>query len=118
MSEKKLKYTENGKTIELEFAVVGVTFENRQDILKRIYPDFLNKIKIPIRLESDPENQYDKNAIKVILNSSNEIIGYVSKDFNEDIIPVLNDFFEGYISSIYMTKSRNFGIAIKCFFKD
>ena len=33
-------------------------------------------------LELDPENQYDKNAIK-IKTKSNKMIGFVPKEFNE-----------------------------------
>lgn len=53
--------------------VVGVTFENRQEYIKKM------KIGEKIFLERDRNNAYDKNAIKVI-NDKGFQIGFISKD--------------------------------------
>ena len=51
--------------------VAGVTFEGRQDIIKDLEPG------TPLSFERDPENKYDKNAVKVI--AEGKCIGYLPK---------------------------------------
>lgn len=108
---EKLHEFENGN--KLEFAVVGVTFDNRQEILNELYSDSVkNGIdNIPVILQKEPENPYDKNAIAV-KTMDNRSIGYVSKDFNEEIGERLQDIKRSYIRSIYMNKKRIFNAMI------
>ena len=42
-----------------------------------------------LKLEPDPLNKYDENAIK-ILNEENDLIGYVPRYYNESILKFLN----------------------------
>lgn len=114
---EKLRYSESNGLSEIEFAVVGVTFDNRQEILKEIYQDFLNKIKIPVYVEKEPNNEYDPNAVKVILKNTNQVIGYVSKEFNEDIGEIIEDIKEAYIVNMYMNRTRNMGVIVKIVFE-
>ena len=51
----------------------GVTFDNRQRLIRRM------SVGENISLVRDPNNPYDKNAIKVI-NSSGDQIGFISKE--------------------------------------
>jgi len=113
MSSDKLRYNESNGLSEIDFAVVGVTFDNRQDILKRIYPEYLNHVKIPVRLDPEPANIYDPYAIKVVLPTTEEIIGYVSKDFNKEILPIVSKIKDAYVLNIYMNRTRSMGIIIK-----
>lgn len=113
MSNEKLRYNENNGLSELDFAVVGVTFDNRQEILKRIYNDYLNHIKIPVRLDPEPANIYDPYAVKVVLSATEEIIGYVSKDFNKDILQIISKIKDAYVLNMYMNKTRNMGVIVK-----
>ncbi|HHZ11468.1 MAG TPA: hypothetical protein GYA05_02010 [Acholeplasmataceae bacterium] len=53
--------------------VVGVTYEGRQEYIKKM------KIGERIRLERDRNNPHDPNAIKVV-NEKGEHIGFISKD--------------------------------------
>lgn len=116
MDNEKLKYINENGVDTFQFAVVGVTFDNRQSILKRIYTNYLNKEKIELSLEKDEQNIYDKYAIKINLKSTNENIGYVSKEFSEDISMVLNELKEVYVKNMYMNKTRNIGVIVKLVF--
>ncbi len=58
---------------------VGVTFGNRQSVIKRLHRGDI------LQFVPEPDNAYDKNAIK-ILTASGEQIGYVSKDYNSNIL--------------------------------
>lgn len=55
--------------------VAGVTFEDRQTILATLNGDE------PCRLEPEPDNPYDKNAIKVLVATADGVqhVGYVPK---------------------------------------
>lgn len=114
---EKLRYSESNGLSEIEFAVVGVTFDNRQEILKEIYQDFLNKIKIPVYVEKEPNNEYDPNAVKVVLKNTNQVIGYVSKEFNEDIGEIIENIKEAFIVNMYMNRTRNMGVIVKIVFE-
>lgn len=106
-----IKTSENGNKIE--FAAVGVTFDNRQDILNELYADSIKMgiDDIPVVLKKEPENPYDKNAIAILTND-NRSIGYVSKDFNEFIGEKINNIKRSYIKEIYMNKKRIFNAMI------
>lgn len=43
-----------------------------------------------LKLESEPDNKYDKNAIK-ILNKNGEHIGYMPRYYSESITKLLNE---------------------------
>jgi hypothetical protein len=58
--------------------VVGVTFENRQIIIKQLH------IGEMLELVQEPENPYDPNAVKVI-SRSGEDIGYLNKRLAEEV---------------------------------
>lgn len=59
--------------MEFYTKVAGVTFDNRQRLIRRM------SVGENISLVRDPNNPYDKNAIKVI-NSNGEQIGFISKE--------------------------------------
>lgn len=66
--------------------VAGVTYENRQDILARLHTSD------PCRLEPEPENPYDPNAIAVKVSHEGTIhhVGYVPKELAALIAPHLD----------------------------
>lgn len=101
------------KNNQFEFAAVGVTFDNRQDILNEVYSDSIKSglDNIPIVLKKEPENPYDANAIAITLLDG-RTIGYVSKDFNEEVNEMMQDIKKSYIKSIYMNKKRIFNAMI------
>lgn len=70
----------------LNIRVAGATYENRQDIIAR-----LNRTD-PCRLEPEPENPYDPNAIAVKVSHDGSIhhVGYIPKDMAALIAPHLD----------------------------
>lgn len=83
--------------------IVGVTFENRQEVLKDFY-DNIYKVgsKNPVQLLLEDNNQYDKNAIVVALEIRGELkpIGYISKDDNVELRKVFNKIEKVYLQSM------------------
>ena len=71
--------------------VTGTTFENRQErlqFLKRFRPEELR-----VTLEREPNNQYDKNAIQVVVHITplqrKTVIGYIPKGLSRELSKVL-----------------------------
>ena len=75
------------------FKVAGVSF-HKQNVESLSENDILS-------LEREPDNKYDKNAIK-ILNSQGNMIGFVPKEFNS----VICKKFEK-ITTKYVLKVKN-----------
>ena len=59
--------------MEFHTKVAGVTFDNRQRIIRRM------SVGEIVSLVRDPYNPYDSNAIKVI-NSNGDQIGFISRE--------------------------------------
>lgn len=57
--------------------VAGICFEGRPDVVGDLVDNY-NLIGSPVTLEREPTNQYDPNAVKVILKDKH--IGYIPKD--------------------------------------
>lgn len=77
MSVKRVVYTK----------VAGVTFEYRQETIGQLSG------REPVRLEPEPDNKYDPNAIKVMVAvdvGDVQCIGYVPKDLAKTIAPHLD----------------------------
>lgn len=53
--------------------IVGVSFDDRQEVLKRM------KVGDVVYMTKEPDNAYDANAIAV-LNENGERLGYVPRD--------------------------------------
>lgn len=76
--------------------LVGVTFEGRQDTIKRLKGDE------PLRVRREADNQYDSNAVAVDVQTyydkefeekaieNWQPIGYIAKDKNQDIAAALD----------------------------
>ena len=95
---------------EEKFYVVGVCYyENNikklrvknelwksKDIIgKKIYKyNYINK---PVKLVPDPQNEHDKNAVKVIV--AGEVVGFISRNENEHVLSILKNADIKYISS-------------------
>lgn len=69
------------------FKVAGTTF--RQEAVEKIANELSNGKQPYVKLEKEPTNQYDPNAIKVI--ADNEFIGYVPKSEAEKVHAILDD---------------------------
>jgi hypothetical protein len=81
--------------IDFHSKVAGVTYENRQQVIKKL------KDGDALILKREPNNPYDKNAIAV-LTKSNEQVGYIGKDLAIKLAPLMDDgaIFEVNISKI------------------
>lgn len=97
----------------IEFNVVGVTKENRQNIIKK----YVGCQKCSF--QKDIDNEYDKFAIKVLIN--NECVGFVPRYLNEDKEVVFNELFYEFLDSItdvvanvYFNSVGVYGIKIYC----
>jgi hypothetical protein len=73
--------------------VAGTTFrpnypENLLQLLRGLEAE--PESDILLTLEEEPSNPYDPNAIKVILQSTGEHLGYVPKGLTEEVKPFLH----------------------------
>lgn len=85
---------ENNKVkIPIVFKVAGVSFHKKK-------VESLSEGDI-LTLQRDPDNKYDSNAIK-ILNSKEEMVGFVPKDFNSAIVKKFEK-----VSKVYTLKVKN-----------
>jgi len=91
--------------------VAGVTFENRQDKIKKM------KGGDKIILQREPDNSYDKNAIRV-LTQLGEHIGYISKIQARFYAPKLDNIKESVCGEVYSINGgydiySNYGVTIR-----
>ena len=114
------------------FPVAGVTFENRQETIKNLSHIFNSGKRIEVEFEPEPNNIYDKNAIKVnVLNNGvKEHIGYVPKTLNKDQdneskIENFNEMIFGILDNIERAetswvgeKNGNYGVRVVCYEKN
>lgn len=99
--------------LKVSFNVTGVTFEGRQEVLRRHFNCFKDKVEF-VR-ESD--NPYDQCAIKVLVGG--EHAGYVPrKDENgEDFNTVFSEMMDSIVDvtfSIGMNHRNKFGMKVTC----
>lgn len=78
--------------LSMTVRVTGTTFENRQERLA-----FLQQFKaedLSVTLEREHENQYDSNAIKVVIHikpiKRRTVIGYVPKGLARELAKVID----------------------------
>ena len=86
------------------FKVVGTTFHQDaiDELLAKAMPDFLSEqngqreltYNNSIILIPEPDNQYDPNAVKVVVQFLNQPlqIGYLGKEFNWLYLKLVNEF--------------------------
>lgn len=78
--------------LSMTVRAAGTTFENRQERL-----EFLKQFKpndLTVILEREPNNQYDTNAIKIVVHilplSRRTVVGYVPKELARELSKVLD----------------------------
>ncbi len=112
--QKKLSGGLNAVTIKDEYIiekVVGVTYDNRQEIIKQM------KVGDHVFLQREPENQHDENAICVMTQSGLHI-GYINRINAASYAPTLDKIIEpiqGEVLSLnkgYELNS-NYGLTIR-----
>ncbi len=76
--------TTNRESSPIYSKIVGVTYENRQSIVRKCYSGQ------PLRLEREKNNKYDKNAVAVY-NGSDQMLGYLKRELAASIAKDLDD---------------------------
>ncbi|CAH3121948.1 unnamed protein product [Porites lobata] len=74
------------------FKVLGTAYKGRQIILKNAYECLENNKKdVQAQLQPEPENDYDQNAIAVLINCGSgwNKVGYIAKELTSDIHPII-----------------------------
>lgn len=71
------------QTERIMIYVTGATYEGRQKILKKLYLKYTLGEKIIVKLKREPDNKFDKYAIKVLFNKKH--VGYVPKKISKYI---------------------------------
>ena len=109
--EKELERRQKKMKIQnVDLKVVGVTFKNedtgekRADIIKELMDR--DPASIPIKLEREPDNKYDMNAVKVY--ADNRQIGYIGKEYAQIIAPLMDEYeeFDAKVKGIGEYKNR------------
>ena len=78
--------------LSMTVRVSGTTFENRQERL-----EFLKRFRLEdlsVTLEREPNNQYDRNAIQVVVHikqiTKKTVIGYIPKELARELSKVID----------------------------
>ena len=87
--------------------VVGVTFENRQQYVKKC------QVGDKLELIRDRYNIYDKNAIAVYLG--NNQLGHISRELAEKLAPRMDrgENFICHVSNVTGGGDKNYGVNIE-----
>ncbi len=95
-----------------ETKVVGVSMENedgssRQEII-RMEVEENDKLK----LESEPTNAYDPNAVKVLSQYGNQI-GYLNKEIAEKVKPALAHGTDIRVTTSWVNGEKMLGVGLR-----
>jgi hypothetical protein len=96
------------------YTVVGVTFENRQDILNNFYKTYQHGSVHEVFLYKEDDNIYDKNAISVNIEVDGKVekVGYISKDKNKELRNKFNEIKNTKVKSIGPNINGDIGLSI------
>lgn len=97
------------------YSVVGVTFDGRQDVLRKYYAEFVKTGKLrncELILEND--NKFDPNAISVMIQGNDclEEIGFISKNENQELRKMFDNIKDIRVKSMGRTEKGDIGISI------
>lgn len=92
--------------------VVGVSMQNadgssRQEIIKSEVEE-----NDKLKLEAEPDNVYDSNAIKVLSKKGNQI-GYLNKEMAEKVKPALDHGTEIHITASWVNGEKILGVGLR-----
>ena len=105
----------------LDYPVVGVTFDGRQDILDRFYGGYAHGHVYGVHLEKEDDNQYDCNAVAVELETHPgvyEKVGYISKDANVLMRGNWDRIKKASLRSIGPNRNGQIGLAISVVYEE
>lgn len=88
------------KISNVDLKVVGVTFKNDDGSSRadKIIEMSQHKETVVIRLEREPQNKFDPNAIKVIADGVQ--IGYIGKDYAGILTPMMDNEFRQFTAKL------------------
>ena len=81
--------------------VVGVTFENRQEVVARL------QMGDRVWLEREPFNRFDVNAIKVMRNNG-EQIGYINRHLAQSLAPLMDKLHAPVRGKVYLLTGSSY----------
>lgn len=92
--------------------VVGVSMANddgslRQEIIRSEVEE-----NDKLKLEADPNNEFDANAIKV-LSPYGKQIGYLNKDIAEKVKPALEHGTEIHVTASWVNGEKMLGVGLR-----
>lgn len=104
--------------LTVSFNVAGVTFEGRQEFLKKL---FNNCSKSVVKFVREPDNKYDQCAIKVVVDGMH--VGYVPRkdENNEDFNTVFSEMMDSVMQtsvSVGMNYRNKYGMKVTCHVDD
>lgn len=120
LAKKALEESEkllNQKT----YSVVGVTFDGRQNVLRKYYAEFVKTGKLrncELILEND--NKFDPNAVSVMICGEDRLeeIGFISKNENQEVRKIFDDIKDIRVKSMGRTEKGDIGISILVSFSE
>ncbi len=92
--------------------VVGVSKDNadgssRQDIIRQEV-----KEDDKLRLETEPDNPFDPNAVKVLSKLGNQI-GYLSKEMALKVKPAIDNQTEMHVTASWVNGEKMLGVGLR-----
>ena len=114
------------------FPVAGVTFEDRQNTIKKLFGVYNSGKRMKVEFVPEPDNVYDKNAIKIYVHNDGEkeFVGYVPKTLNKDqdneskieefnsMINSILDKIESAETSWIGERNGTYGLRVVCYEKN
>ena len=87
-------------TYQIVTKIVGVTYDNRQTVIGKL------QVGEEVRLIRDPQNQFDRNAIRVV-NLHGQQCGFLSRDLAAKLADPF-DRFGGPVKAIVLSLTGGF----------
>ncbi|MGM0501855.1 MAG: HIRAN domain-containing protein [Bacillota bacterium] len=99
-------------TSTLNTKVVGVTFDNRQQVVKNLFAGQ------ELKLKREPHNIHDENAIAVY--NKHKQVGYIKKELASQLAPYLdeNKKYRCKVNKVLGGGAKNYGVNIKIELRD
>lgn len=106
--------------VKIEYPVVGVTFENRQELWAKILESFKNDLTVDISLENEDDNPYDSNAVavKAVIDGSKRSVGYLPKGSNLQFRSLQGRFLGCSLKSVGAAANGNIGAKLVVSFSE
>lgn len=75
------------------FKVLGVAYKNRQTHLKKAYECLEEEQEVVAKLQPEPDNEHDENAIAVHINIGSDWnkVGYIARELTRELHPLIEN---------------------------